>query len=96
MKETKHTPGPLCALPRADGNYEITNADGDVLATVYGQDGDPECWPVRANAEMFAAAPDLLAALKCIAEFGEAEGSPFALSVAKTAQAAISKAEPKC
>lgn len=54
-KPRKHTEGPLAALPRADGNYEIANADGDLLAMVYGKEGVPE---------MFAAVIDLLEALE--------------------------------
>lgn len=45
-----------------------------------------------ANAKAIAAIPDLLKALTVIEEFSEEEGSPFALSVAATAKAALLKA----
>jgi hypothetical protein len=66
MGETKRdaTPGPWLAAKCADGNYEITTPDGDVMATVYGDDDDPECWPASSNAQRLAAAPDLLALVK--------------------------------
>lgn len=57
---SKHTPGPLLFAERLDGDYEVTDAGGAVMATVYGDVNDPQCWPVADNARLFAASPDLL------------------------------------
>lgn len=60
----KHTPPPLHLEPRKDGDIEICEADGNILATAYGDDSDPLCWPVSANAALFSAAPELLSELR--------------------------------
>lgn len=60
----EHTPGPWATSNRPDGDVEITDKDGSVLASAYGDNCDPKCWPVAANAAVIAAAPELLAACK--------------------------------
>lgn len=64
MSDRKHTTGPFLTSQKANGNIEITDDNGGVLAEVFGDDKDPHCWPVTANARLFAAAPSLLNALK--------------------------------
>jgi hypothetical protein len=71
----KHTPGPLKTETRTDGDVEITDSGGAVLATVYGDDNDPQCWPVTANSLLFATAPNLLAACKTALSYLEEIGS---------------------
>ncbi len=46
---------------------------------------------IRENYKLRVERDQLLAVLKTIAEYGEADGGPFALSAAKTARAAIAK-----
>ncbi len=48
------TAGPWSIAPRTDGNVELTTADGDVFGQMFGEDGDPMCWPVTANAAHIA------------------------------------------
>ena len=62
--KTKHTPGPWQTEKKADGNVEILDEDGFVLAEFFGEDGDPDCWPVTANATLAKASPDMLEALE--------------------------------
>jgi hypothetical protein len=62
---SKHTPEPWKAIKLSDGNYEIVAGEDDSpLALAYGDDTEPLCWPVGANARLMAAAPALLSALK--------------------------------
>lgn len=65
--ETKWTPGPLIAgRARSEPYMEVRTRRGHVLATVYGTGGDAnalDCLPAKANATLYAAAPDLYAAL---------------------------------
>jgi hypothetical protein len=61
----KHTPGPWATLPPADsdsGNWEIEDGFGRTCV-VFGEDTD-----ASANAALIAAAPELLDALKALAE----------------------------
>jgi hypothetical protein len=78
MRACAHTPVPFGIEKRKDGNIEIVaGGDGAVLATVYGDDGEPLCWPVLANAEFIVRAcnahDELLAACESAVE---AFGSP--------------------
>lgn len=58
------TPGPFVVAKKPNGDCEITDEDGGLVADVYGDDEDSQCWPVTANARRFAASPALYAALK--------------------------------
>lgn len=100
-KSTKsvHTPGPWSAhKSRGLNSYEIRGGSA-YLADVWGVDtpvpNGVAPGAVKANSLLIAAAPDMKDALQAIAEFSELDGSPFALSAAKTARAAIAKAEGK-
>jgi hypothetical protein len=60
-----HTPGPWHMELRQDGDVEIVGgADDSPLATFYGDDDDPLCWPVTANARLAVAAPELAESLR--------------------------------
>jgi hypothetical protein len=72
-----HTPGPLVARKVSDQEWHVDAPDGDPtlshlkwtgLAVVYGADYFPEegAKVAEANARLFAAAPDLLAAGEAI------------------------------
>ena len=74
MSDTKFTPGPFHAQKRKDGNVEICDENGAVLATVYGNDDDDQCWPVTANANLFVASPDLFAACEAAINQGTPDG----------------------
>lgn len=87
----KHTPRPLYVSPMPGGNIEIVDNNGAVLATVYGDDDDPQCWPVTANATLFAAAPELLVLLTEAVERYES-GDPHTGSWWLEAKDAIAKA----
>jgi hypothetical protein len=55
-----HTPKPWGINVRQDGDIEITAGEDDsVLAVVFGDDNEPECWPVSANARLIVAAPEM-------------------------------------
>ena len=54
-----HTSVPLHVESIGD-RREIAVEDGSVLAECFGDDSDPQCWPITANAHLLAAAPRLL------------------------------------
>jgi hypothetical protein len=56
--EAKHTPGPFKVFQGTSGTY-VESSDGRALARVSGEDAERQ-----PNAKLFAAAPDLLAALR--------------------------------
>lgn len=93
---SKHTPGPWMYETRPDsggGDRPVVVAGADLVAAVSRANGG-------ANARLIAAAPDLLAALKDLAEWwsnwmpddAHADGGRVVLDVAR---AAITKAEAK-
>jgi hypothetical protein len=64
---SKHTEGPWKAMADGDNGFEIATADQDQMAVayVYGENSEVgECDPVqaKADADLIAAAPELLAA----------------------------------
>lgn len=67
MSETKHTPGPWCVddAERGGDAYVLGREGGDPVdvATVTNRGDDDQC---VANANLIAAAPDLLAELEAI------------------------------
>ncbi len=106
---TKHTPGPyrIGAHPSEEGPsypYEVCiySADSIRLATMENWEGERESAEAEANANLFAAAPDLLAAariaLDCFdyaRKFVDADEwmeMPGHLESQKALQAAIAKA----
>jgi hypothetical protein len=92
-----HTPGPWTLHGWADNDYEI-NAALDTVCNVPGFDDDTvDADRAEANARLIAAAPELLAALREIADEcnrrlrkGEDSGDRLTLQLCK---AAIAKAE---
>ncbi|MDR3551246.1 MAG: hypothetical protein P4L31_07575 [Candidatus Babeliales bacterium] len=78
MKETKHTPGPIFA----DGLYirkeGITGAIGQAFLVDFSYDKNGQSLPDKqgeANAKLWAASPELLAALqKAITDYGKPGG----------------------
>ena len=103
----KHTPGPWVLSGKAKRQNGCSYFSGGIVGSdnttvVVSSHYVGICGKkpanVSANARLIAAAPELLAALRRIAEVCEAEGSPLALSVAKTARDAISKTtgDPPC
>ena len=88
MSTSTHTPGPWMVRSKFVGPLEIVpniegNAIGDPIALV-GADTFPQC---AADAELIAAAPDMLAACKdCVENRGDWSAAMFA---------AIAKAEGK-
>lgn len=103
MIDTKHTKGPWAyelRIPQgsADGEwivYDPQSDNGDVLAII-----DPDCTredlgeSAEANAALFAAAPDLLAALVAIV-FQASQGKVLDRDACiSQARAAIAKAKP--
>ncbi len=87
MSETKHTPGPCYAFSRHNGTVNIESAEGAILGTSAKTDRltDEE---VRANALLWATAPDLLEQLQALVVQMECLG----LIVPPGVQAAIAKA----
>lgn len=96
---SKHTPGPWHVVPYGDGDSLVVCSDeaGDFriafMATMIGPeeiDG-----PIRANARLIAAAPELLEALEMCLQWIEddeaAHGRPF--GAGNLARRAISKAK---
>jgi hypothetical protein len=62
MSETKHTPGPWQVEDSSDW-MDIVDADGDLIAEI--EPGECE----KGNAQLIAAAPELLEALKAVLLF---------------------------
>lgn len=92
---SKHTPGPLevqgpFGLEKLHGKhfFELRSCDGILLATLSYDGWDPECQEnALADAKLYAAAPELLEALRRIEQDSEDELSQLC------AKAAIAKAE---
>lgn len=59
---SKHTPGPFKVV-ECDGNFEIRTMDGKCLADAWSYGINSNAEEMEANANLFAAAPDLLEAL---------------------------------
>ena len=85
MSDIKHSSGEWKAEHDADGDYAIFGGShGDILLATTTGDTDED----RANAYLIASAPDMLAALKQIAEL-----PPDSLRIKLVAILAINKAE---
>jgi hypothetical protein len=96
MNATKHTPGPWATHKRADGtNWEVATEARDS----YGRHAEyivsvPLDYNTsEANARLIASAPDLLAALRRIAESWDINGEGiYRGSIASQVRAAIARA----
>lgn len=88
MSAPKHTPGPLTVRP-ADGRYKIVTATGELVGTAEGGNRDSD----EANGRLFAAAAELLEALKAVLRDARFVGTD--LSALRLANEAIAKAEGK-
>jgi hypothetical protein len=70
MSETKHTPGPFTVAgpsydrldPTKCGDYALVNGNGHIVAEAFRLVAEDIELPAKANAYLFAAAPDLYAA----------------------------------
>lgn len=101
----QHTPGPYTvhrALHSADGAYDyaigaIVDGKSECIAEGYGRVTQTHFAPAEANANLFAAAPDLLRsckALECFASgFEDCELQEGMAELLADARAAIAKAE---
>lgn len=93
---SKHTPGPWLVDATGDGINIVQPVSEDQIAEVFGEQFPDE---VEANAQLIAAAPDLLAALYLALPYvevqdGDEHYKPGAVAnTIKTMQAAIAKAE---
>lgn len=91
-----HTPGPWELERRSDGNVELVAGDDrSPFAEFFGEDGNPKCWPVTANAQLASAAPEMLEALCGISlmEYESTSSSVEKMRAAvRIAKAAIAKA----
>lgn len=77
MSETRHTPGPLVVTYDPDIDPEVYNVEdsqGNTVAHVFALDGE-EASLAEADADLFAAAQDLLAVAKAVLLFHA--GSPW-------------------
>lgn len=96
MSEYKfRCPSPTCGVSitvETPDDLAEAEATGD-LAEAYGDDSDPDCWPVSANAALIAAAPDLLAALRTALGSVDGSGTVGHKAAAEVIRAAIAKAE---
>lgn len=92
---TKHTPGPWEAVEIGVIAQKITSHGNFYICSLI----DPENEEDKANARLIAAAPELLEALKQIANHFDMDGygpdawKKLALEMAETARAAIARAE---
>jgi len=96
--KAKHTPGPW----KVQGNSIVTNTprpegcycDVIIAETPHCYEPKDHIWPViAANARLIAAAPDLLAALKHIADLIGVPNDDESKAISETARKAIAKAE---
>jgi hypothetical protein len=103
-EKVKHTPGPWrFTVESVNDEWGIViDASGGIIANVNSETGPDATsapamrqMPMRANGALLAAAPDLLAALKWIADHGDAGagGRPAYHDMRAKARAAIAKAE---
>jgi hypothetical protein len=95
---TKHTPGPWTAVTRSNGEIEVVTDDGNyemTVATVY-QTGKLAKEQAPGNAQILAAAPELLEALAALADdsWSDISGQPCVPNKAtvEAARAALAKA----
>jgi hypothetical protein len=92
----KHTPAPWTVYKRYSGGLDIHSDDSVVAIALNGSDNH---LPVRANARLIAAAPNLLTALRDALEslrrLPDTEGA-YRVSCIAQAEAAIKKAEGNC
>lgn len=94
---SKHTPGPWEATTDIHGCPSVRNFDGFGVCSTYGKYESPE--QKEANANLIAAAPDMLEALKALDEaefqgmFTEGQWTKEHQELFENAHAAIAKAE---
>lgn len=90
MSTAKHTPGPWAVNPIM--RDQICTFDGLKALAIANRDGDP--YEVMATAQLIAAAPELLEALKELsAEEWRDDDDPILNCARSKARAAITKAE---
>lgn len=69
---SKHTPGPFKVVA-CNENLEIQTADGKCLADCWSYDINSNAEEMEANANLFAAAPEMLAALNRVADLEDSD-----------------------
>lgn len=92
QETVKHTPGPWFVEKTQDG-YRVEIVAGDdrsVMAEVFGDDNDSNCWPMSVNARLISAAPDLLEA--CRAALTRQDWPVGTMKIKAQIQAALEKA----
>lgn len=97
MTSSEHTPGPYTWYETDEGLCRVFPVAGGLIVAECSV-RNPFCAEQRANARLFAAAPDLLAALQAIADhdFNNCDGITPAdcmENMRETARAAIAKAK---
>jgi hypothetical protein len=94
MTTSKHTPGPWRRWPYAGGtrlSLSVVDAEGAEVALVRGWKGDPD--HSDADANLIAAAPDLLAACRLLVNLRHGSSSAEISRAIDDGVAAIAKAE---
>lgn len=69
---SKHTPGPFKVV-ECDGNFEIRTMDDKCLADAWSYGINSNAEEMEANANLFAAAPEMLAALNRVADLEDSD-----------------------
>ena len=96
MSDTKHTPGPWHALPARTGFY--VQSENDIIVDTADQNARYGTIDNEANANLIAAAPELLVALEAVEiaatmGFASAEILRHDSAIRKGIRAAIAKAK---
>ncbi len=92
---SKHTPGPWNRSKKTDGNWWHIGAGNQAVAAVHAASkkrNEPYASMFEANANLIAAAPELLAALEHLHHNAKASGAEMGLAL-DVAESAIAKAK---
>ena len=93
MSKQKHTDGPWATKKGNHQRCQIYGPDGQWVANSWVVDvRDDSRLPAEANADLIAAAPELLEACEAIARLADGQGQVNMMMVAGQARQAIAKA----